>query len=70
MCYNCDLDDEVLVDSGEVVDTYGGDYTYRDTYYCPSTDTFWFRDTGAKPEEGSCNESENEYLRVTFRGEK
>ncbi len=36
---------------GEVVDTYGGDYTHRNTYYEEETDCFYIEYTGARPRE-------------------
>ena len=40
---------DILID-GEVVDTYGGDYTYRNVYYYTEDDKYFFYEefTGAK----------------------
>jgi len=48
------FDIEILTE-GEVIDTYGGDFTYRDTGYINNDDgtyTFYYHDYGAKPSDG------------------
>ena len=52
---NMDNLDLITLVEGQVVDTYGGDYTYRDTAYVKNDDgtlTFYKQFYGAKPSDG------------------
>jgi len=45
------FDIEIMCE-GELIDTYGGDFTYRDTGYIKNDDgtfKFYYKDYGAKP---------------------
>lgn len=47
--------DLITLYEGELIDTYGGDFTYRDTGYIKNDDgtySFYYRDYGAKPTDG------------------
>ena len=62
------FDIEILTE-GEVIDTYGGDFTYRDTGYINNDDgtyTFYYHDYGAKPSDGwEVNDDPDEIAELT-----
>ena len=41
----------LILDEGELVDTYGGDYTYRDIAYCIESNSFLIRYYGADEQD-------------------
>lgn len=53
-----------LVEEGEVIDTYGGNFTYRDTYICKECNKVFYIDTNYMGEDfiEEDNEDEIEYL--------
>ena len=53
-----------LVEEGEVIDTYGGNFTYRDTYICKECNKVFYIDTNYMGEDfiEETDEAEIEYI--------
>jgi hypothetical protein len=66
---NMDGFDIEILTEGEVIDTYSGDFTYRDTGYINNDDgtyTFYYHDYGAKPSDGwEVNDDPDEIAELT-----
>jgi len=62
------LDDLEMLESGEVVDTYGGDYTYRNVFRCRDCKIIYICDYGVKPSFETLYEGDEEWERYWFMG--
>jgi len=59
-------DDVELVIDGEIVDTDGGDYTYRDTYICKTCKKVFYSYSGCGRFEGIEKETDQEEIDYLF----
>ena len=56
----CPWSRQTIVD-GDLVDTYGGDYTFQYVYYCPDCNRMFSEHTGAKPSFEEIYASDDEF---------